>query len=801
MTMLDPARSVARHVGVRAARLEDRPFVTGGGRYTDDIELPAMVHAAIIRSPVAHGIVRGIDSSGLTTPVDLVLGPDEIATTTDPMPIVWIMPGQWQTERPLYDGRVRFVGDPIGVVVAADRYAAEDALDELVLDIEELPPVIGIDAALSDASLIYPDSGTNLMAQWSAGDDDAHTDAVFAAADHVLSLPLSIGRVAGVPIEPRGIVVDPGRPGFDGLPDKITIWTSTQAPHAVRDAVAEVCRLPQHRIRVIGPDVGGAFGVKDHMYEDELMVVLAALRLMKPVKWIEDRVESLTVTTQARDERYTVEVAYDDDGTLHGIRVDAVRNVGAYFSLFGAGPLFAMTGTIGGPYTWKAVTAHARAVASTTVPSHSYRGFGQAQATFVRETAIDAVAQALSMDPFDLRLRNCITPDMQPYQLRTGPMRYDDGDYPQSLRLARAMAATWDDPPDDGRRWGTACSINIQQAGVGPSQGNPHVGLQIGSWESTTVRMERDGTVRVYVGVSSHGQGHVTTFAQLVADRLGLDPSQIDIIHSDTDVTPYSAYGTAASRSIAVGGGATIKAAEQLATRLVALAATLLKVAPHEIVLYDGSAFSSEDPTKTVPIAEVASWAWQGWAMPEGYEAGLVEHAVYEPPEFTWSYSTHVCRVAIDPDTGVVEIDRYALVLDCGTIVNPMIVEGQLHGGVAQGLGPALYEEALVDEHGQPQTDTLLTYLIPTSATVPDMDIAFMVVPSPHTPGGMKGMGEGGTNGAFSVVVNAVRAALPEHVNRLTHTPFTPSRIWDAIHPEASPTRPTHPTRPTRPVL
>ena len=786
-TMLEPARSVTRHVGARRARLEDRPLLTGGGCYTDDIELPRMAHAAIIRSPVANGMVRRIRSDRLTTPVDLVLGPDEIAAATDPYRVLWIMPNQWQTERPLYDGRVRFVGDPIGVVVAADRYAAEDALDELDVLIDELPPVVGLDAALADERLVYPDHDTNLMAHWSAGDDDAHTDAVFAAADRTLSIPLRIGRVAGVPIEPRGIVVDPGRPGWDGLPDKITVWTSTQAPHAVRDAIAEVCRLPQHRIRVIGPDVGGGFGVKDHIYEDELMVVLAAIRLGRPVKWIEDRRESLTTTTQARDERHVVEVAYDDDGALRGIRVAADRDCGAYFSIFGAGPLFAMTGTIGGPYTWDAVTAHARAFATNTCPTHSYRGFGQAQATFVRELAVDAVAADLGMDPFDLRLRNCITPDQQPFPLRTGPMFYDDGDYPESLRRARALAAAWPDPPEDGRRWGTACSINIQQAGVGPSQGNPHVGLSIGSWESTTIRMERDGTVRVYVGVSSHGQGHATTFAQLVADRLGIDPSQVEIIHSDTDVAPYSAYGTAASRSIAVGGGATVRAAEQLASRLVSLAALLLETDPTNVMFLDGDAVSRDDPSRRLPLAAVADRAWQGWGIPEGYEAGLVEHAVYEPPEFTWSYSTHVCRLAVDTTTGQIEIDRYAMVLDCGTVVNPTIVEGQLHGGMVQGLGPALCEEVLVDDAGVPLTTTLLDYLIPSSAIVPDMQVELMEIPSPHTPGGMKGMGEGGTNGAFSCIANAVRAALPEHADRLTRTPFTPSRVWDAVHTEGTP--------------
>ena len=791
MTLLEPRRATPRHVGRRVARLEDRPFLVGDGRYCDDIELPGMLHAAIIRSAEPHGIIRSFDIGELTVPVDLMLGPDEIAAASDPGSNHWILPGQWQTERALIDGRVRFVGDPIGIVVAADRYLAEDALDEIYVDIDPLPPVIGIDAALDGTTLLDPDqpvvegrAPSNVMAAWSAGDDDAHCDAVFASAQHCVSLDLSIGRVAGVPMEPRAIVVDPGRPGRDGRPEMLTIWTSTQAPHAIRDAVAEVCRMPQHRIRVVCPDVGGGFGVKDHAYSDELFVVLAAMRLGRPVKWIEDRWESLTTTTQARDERYRVDVAFDDDGTLRGIRVDAIRDCGAYFKIFGAGPLFAMTGTIGGPYRWQAVTAHARAVATTTCPSHSYRGFGQTQATFVRETAIDAVAAELGLDPFELRIRNCITPEEQPYQLRTGPMHYDDGDYPESLRRARAMAATWGAPPEDGRRWGVGSTIYVQQAGVGPSQGNPHVGLQVGSWESTTLRMERDGTVRAYVGVSSHGQGHATTFAQLIADRLGCEPEQVEIIQSDTDVTPYSAYGTAASRSIAVGGGSAILAAEQMATRLTAIAAELLEAAPDDVVLCEGTATVRGTPTKSITIEEVAQRAWQGWGLPDGYDAGLVEHAVYEPSEFTWSYATHVCRVAVDVDSGVIEVDRYAVVMDCGTIVNPTIVEGQIHGGVAQGLGPALCEEVVVDETGQPRTTTLLDYLVPTSSVMPDIDVEFMVTPSPHTPGGMKGMGEGGTNGGFSCVVNAVRAALPEATARLTHTPFTPQRVWRALHPD-----------------
>ena len=769
------------HVGSRLARVEDPQLLRGDARFCDDIELPRMLHAAILRSPVAHGTLRGIDRTGLTAPVTAVFGPELAWDRTGPVEVVWRQPNSWQDDRPLVDRTVRYVGEPVGVVVSSSRYEAEDALDEVVVDIEPLAPVITIDDALSGATLLYPEAGTNVFSHWTSGDDPGLVDAVFAAADHTLSIPMSMGRVIGAPMEGRGIVVDPGRrPG-----DKITIWTSTQAPHAVRDCVAEVCRIPQHRIRVIAPDVGGGFGVKDHIYEDELLVVLAAIELGRPVKWIEDRWESLVTTAQARDERYTVDVAFDDDGRLRGLRVDAIRNCGALLNIFGAGPLFTLTGTVPGPYRWDAVSCRATAVATTTTPTAAYRGFGQTQSTYVRERAVDIVAHHLGMDPVELRLANLIQPDELPYPIRTVPTTYDNGDYPEALRLARTMAEAWEAPEDDGRTRGTGYATYVQMAGVGPSQGNPHIGLSIGSWESTTLRMERDGTVRAYVGVSPHGQGHATTFSQLIADRLGVDPSSVELIYSDTDVTPYSSYGTAASRSIAVGGGATVRAADQLASRIRQVAAEMLEAAPEDIVLANGRATVAGTRIGHT-IGEVANRAWQGWALPDGLDAGLVEHAVYEPEEFTYSYASHVCRVAVDPDTGIVEVERYAVASDCGTIVNPTIVEGQTHGGVAQGLGPAILEHGVVDEDGQPRTTTFLDYLLPTASDVPDIEIAHLEHPSPYTPGGMKGMGEGGTNGGFACVMNAVAAALGDANPRATHAPLTPTVVWELLRSVAT---------------
>ncbi|MGZ4706619.1 MAG: xanthine dehydrogenase family protein molybdopterin-binding subunit, partial [Acidimicrobiales bacterium] len=610
-----------------------------------------------------------------------------------------------------------------------------------------------------------------------AGDTDEHVRDVLDDCDHVLRTRLSIGRLAGAPIECRGIVAAPDPSG------KLTVWASTQAPHAVRDTIARVCGLPQHQIRVIAPDVGGGFGVKDHIYEDELMVCLAALELGRPVKWIEDRYESLIATHGARDEGYDVEVGFDADGRLRALRVDAVRANGAYLSIFGGGPLFTMGGMVPGPYTWEAVRTTGRVVATTTTPLGAYRGFGQTQACFVRERVVDLVAAELDIDPAELRQRNLVRPDQQPYALRTVPITFDNGDYPAALELARAMAASWPAAADDGLSRGVGYCTYVQMAAVGPSIGNRAIGLDVGGWERATVRMERDGTVRVIIGVTPQGQGHETTFAQLVADRLGVALASIEVIHSDTDHTPYSAYGTAASRSIAVGGGATIRAADALALRVRAIAADLLEAAPDDIVLRDGQA-TVAGTTVGLQLAEVADRAWQGWELPDGLDPGLIEWATYDPTAFTFSYATHVCRAAVDRETGAIAIERYAVVHDCGTVVNPTIVEGQIHGGIAQGLGGALLEAVVHDDEAQPRSTTFLDYLLPVSASMPDVEIAHLVTPSPTTPGGMKGMGEGGTNGAFACVVNAVAAAVPDVAARVTTTPVTPTVLWSLLHPD-----------------
>lgn len=760
------------YTGKRIARRNDGSFLHGSGQYTDDLDPADMLHAAIIRSPVANGTLIGFDVADVPSTAT-VLGPDALAEhVVGDLPVVWKLGGQWQERTPLLDTHLRYVGQPIGIVVAASRALAEDAAEAVILDIVDLPIVVDAKEALAaDAPLLYPDSNSNVLAAFEAGDTADHIEEVFAAADRTLLTTIHIGRVHGVPMENRGLVVVPSPSG------SLTITTSTQTAHAVRDVVCEVLGKRQNAVRVVAPDVGGGFGLKDHVYEDEIMTVIAAVVIGRPVKWIEDRNESFLTTTHARDEVHEVEVAFDFDGTLRGLRVDAVRNAGARFSIFGGGPLFAAFGVLPGPYKWDAIRGYGRLVATNTMSTGAYRGFGQTQAALVRERAVDLVAEALGRDPIDLRVQNMIRPEELPYGTRTF-IEYDSGDYPSAaLRAAELiMEPAW---PEDGKVRGVGYCCYVQMTGIGNSDTNRAIGLDIGGFETADVRLEPDGTVRVATGVSPHGQGLETTIPQLVADELGVNIDDVELIWGDTETTPYSAYGTAASRSIALGGGSAVLASQKVAEQIRQVAGTMLEASPDDIRLTNGAA-TVAGTNVSVLIRDVAKRASQGFGMPEGVGPGLHARHAYDPTSATFSYATHACRVAVDVATGEVVVEDYVVVNDCGVMVNPTIIEGQIHGGVAQGLGAALMEEVLYDKNGQPLSSTMLDYQVPVSASIPDIRIEHMETPSPFTPGGMKGMGEGGTNGAYACVVNAVMAALPDVDNSTLHTPLTPARVWEA---------------------
>ncbi|MGI9623693.1 MAG: xanthine dehydrogenase family protein molybdopterin-binding subunit [Acidimicrobiales bacterium] len=777
----ESAMSEARRtfVGQRVPRVNDHAPLHGEAEFVDDMSPPGLLHAAIVRSPVAHGILRGFDASALPFGVT-VLGPRDLAALVSAeLPVIWKLGDQTQVSTPLVDDHLRYVGQPIGIVIAESRAAAEDGVDLVELDIEDFPSLATMaDALAPDAQLLYPESKSNVLCSFPAGDDPVHTQNVFDDSDRVLSTRITIGRVHGLSIEPRGVVAVPGQRG------SLTIYTSTQTAHSVRDVVCQVMSRRSSAVRVVAPDVGGGFGLKDHVYEDELMAIIAADHLGLPVKWVEDRLEAFLTTTHARDEVHDVEIAFDADGTLRGLRLESKRNAGGRFAIFGGGPLFTAFGVLPGPYKWEAVSAHGRLVATNTMSTGAYRGFGQTQAALIRERAVDLVAAELGRDRVDLRAQNMIGSTELPYQIRTF-LQYDSGDYERALRRAAELVEPDGEPSadeGDGRLRGTGYCSYVQMSGIGPSDANEMIGLEIGGFESANVRLEPDGTVRIATGVSPHGQGLETTIPQLVADELGVDIGDVELIWGDTDATPYSAYGTAASRSIALGGGSAVVASREIAEKIRNIAAEMLEAAPADIELRDGQAIVA-GTNVSVAIREVARRAWQGFGMPEDTQPGLAAMHSYDPPTATFSYATHACRVAVDPDTGQVEVEKYVVVNDCGTMVNPTIVEGQIHGGVAQGLGAALVEEMAYDETGQPLSSTMLDYHVPVSAMMPDIEIEHIETPSPHTPGGMKGMGEGGTNGAFTALVNAVVAALPHADWTEIRTPLTPARVWEAARP------------------
>ena len=773
----------ARFVGRSVPRVNDETMLRGDGRYVADLAagMAGVMRAAVIRSPVAHGILEGLEVGDLPAGTQL-LGPEELRSRTKgDFAVLWQLADQYQTSTALLDDRVRYAGQPVGVVTAGSAAAAADAAEEILPLIRELPAVTDpLDALEPGAPHLWDGVEGNLLAACTTGDSAEHTEAVFAAADRYLRTRLVIGRLSGAPMEGRGVLA------YTEPTGKLVVHTSTQAPHAARDSICEVLGMPQNRVRVVAPDVGGGFGLKDHFYEDEMMVVIAAVVLGRPVLWTETRTESLLATTHARGETCDVEVAFDDDGTLRGLRVDAVRNAGAQCSVFAGGPLFVALGMAPGPYTWDAVAGTGRLAATNTMPTGAYRGFGQTQAALIGEQAVDLVARALGRHPAELREQNMIRPETQPYTTRTH-VTYDNGDYSVPLRRARELIEeriASGPPPTDGRLRGVGCASHVQLAGVGPSYLNEMLGLRLGGYESAVVRMESDASVRLYTGVSPHGQGLETTLAQLLADELGVDTSDVEVIHSDTDVTPYSAYGTAASRSMALGGGSAVIAGRELAGRIRAIAAEMLEANPADLTLAGGRA-TVAGTASSVSLAEVAAAAHRGFGLPDGQAPGLTASHVFDPPGLTFSFATHACTVAVDPELGSVEITDYVAVLDCGTVVNPVIVQGQVHGGAAQGIGAALTEEIVYDAGGQPRTTTLMDYLVPTPDVLPDITVEHFETPSPHTPGGMKGMGEGGTNAAFSCVLNAVLDALAgaRISGQTLATPLSPERIWRKLQP------------------
>ncbi|MFF5205638.1 xanthine dehydrogenase family protein molybdopterin-binding subunit [Streptosporangium sp. NPDC000396] len=755
------------YVGTRTPRREDSRLLTGSGKFVGDVRLPGMVHAAIVRSPVAHGRVarRAVEAARAADGVLDVITADDAATVR--LPCVSVAPGQRATSYPALEETIRYAGQPLAVVVARTPEAAQDAAELIDLEFDELPAVIGVEAALeSGAALLYPDWGTNLVTDFEIGDTDC--DEAIARADHVVEMTFRLGRAAPSPVEPRGIVAAYAE-------GTLTVWAATQAPHHVRDHAAEALGLSHHRVRVIGCDVGGGFGAKEHLYPDEALVCLAAIRSGLPVRWIESRSDHLVATLPARDAVHRGRLALDADGRFVALHCDILGDLGAHPSNVGTSPIAVSAIMLPGPYRFERAGARVRAAVTTTTPIGSYRGFGQPEVTWTRERLIDEAARLLGEDPVEVRLRNMIGPGELPHTTRTW-QAYDSGDYPHALRTLRKLVRPM--PSRDGRRRGVGFSCHVEATGLGPSMQMKAAGQMAGGFETAVVRMDLDASVVVHAGVVGMGQGIETTLAQLAADGVGVPLERVHVVLGDTSATPYSSIGSIASRSLVVGGGALNRAAALLRDRIVAIAAHQLEAAPDDLEIVGDAVRVKGDPAACRTLQEIAASAWRGWDLPEGMSPGLEERVTHDPSAYTYAYGAHAAAVAVDEETGAVEVEGYWVVGDSGVLVNPAIVEGQLRGGVVQGIGMALTEEIVYTADGQP----LAEYLLPTVREVPEIEIVLMETPSPITPGGMKGVGEAGTIGPPAAIGNAVAAALPEIAGRIIATPLTPQVVWSSIN-------------------
>jgi carbon-monoxide dehydrogenase large subunit len=764
-------------------------LIRGQGRFVDDIRLPGMLHAAVLRSPVAHATLRTLDLSATAkmTGVHAVLGPDEVGARTTPMAVPILAKVQQQRSVPILtaDGRLRYVGEPIAIVAADTRARAEDATESIVFEFDPLPAVTDVDRALApDASLLYPDWGSNVAFELAAGGDP---DAVIAAAPVVIEQQFDVGRVAPSPMEGRGAVasIDPGT-------GDLTLWTSTQSPQYVRQVCAEVLGLPQSRIRVIVPDMGGGFGQKDHPYPEEMLVCLLAMACGRPVKWIEDRRENLISSNHAREQRHRVRLASDAEGRILAMSTAIQIDAGANLHARGPGPANLSTTAMPGPYRFASFSAQTKGIVTNKTPFGAYRGYGHPEAVFVMERAVDMLAARLGLDPAEVRFRNLVTPDQMPFTSAAG-RAYDSGDYPEALR--RVMTLIDHDhwrreqrrARDEGRYVGVGVAINVESTGLGPVAVVERQGWRVGGYETAIVQLMPDGTATVRMALPSCGQGMEVALAQLVGDELRIGIDDVNVILNDTAQTPFSGLGTVASRGTAVGGSAVVRAARGIRTKLVAVAAQELGVEVEDIELGDGGRLCVRGSDKGMLVTDAATLIQRGIRLPQGVTPGLEVTAIFQPLSIPFSYTSQAAVVEVDPETGFVQILSYAAVDDCGTVVNPAEVDAQLVGAIAQGIGEALYEELVYDDDGQLLNASFMDYLIPTVAEVPAISLGHLEIPSPHTEHGVKGVGEAGIVAVMAVLGNAISDALAPFGVQVTRMPASPGYIRSLIREAAAP--------------
>lgn len=773
-------------IGQRIKRKEDPRLITGNGVYVDDIQLPGMTHAVIVRSPHAHARIVHIDAErALAAPgvVAVVTGEEMKKAMVAPIPCFWAPPFvQNPPHWPLAVDTARYVGDGVAVVVADAAAAARDAADLIQVEYEPLPAAADLEsAARPDAPKVHAELANNITYEFKFATDNI--DQAFAGADVVVKTRNVQQRLVPNAMEPRAALAE-----FRKYSGEVTLWSTTQNPHLLKTFVAACLNIPEQNLRVIAPDVGGGFGSKISMYPEDYIVTYLAMKLGRPVKWTATRQESFLATTHGRRGVAEVEMAARRDGTILGCRINWLADMGAYnMAITTFTPLLGF-GVSPGPYRWQEHAIDVTAVFTNTMSTDAYRGAGRPEATYYLERTIDALARELNMDPAAVRRKNFVRKDEFPYTNPTGFVM-DSGDYETALSRALEAAGYQELRQDQARRrqqggklLGIGISSYIEACGVGPSKALAAVAFGGNLFDAATVRVEHTGKVTVYTGASAHGQGHETTFAQIVADQLGVAVADVAVLHGDTGRGPVG-LGTYGSRSLAVAGAAMYQALQQIKDKARRIAAHRLECHPDDVEIDEGRIAVKGSPDRSIAFAEIAAAANFGSHMnyPEDLDPGLEATVYWQPENFTWPFGTHICVVEVDPEDGKVQIQRYVAVDDAGTIINPLIADGQVHGGIAQGIAQALFEELVYDPSGQPLGTSLMDYAVPTAPELPAFENHYTHTPTPVNPLGAKGIGEAGTIGAAPAVVNAVVDALSHLGVREIDMPLTPERVWKAI--------------------
>ncbi len=766
----------------RLQRKEDPRFVRGKGNYVDDIVLPGMLHGAILRAPVAHARLVSIDTTrALAHPkvVAVITGKD-----LEGLKLAWAPTLSADVQAVLVTDKVRFQGQEVAFVIAEDRYAARDALELIDVDYDVLRPVTDARKAMDPDAPVIRDEiegrTDNHIFDWEAG-NAAETDAVFASADVIVSQEIVYPRVHPAPMETCGAVAD-----FDAVSGKLTLYETSQAPHAHRTLFALVAGIPEHKIRIVSPDIGGGFGNKVGIYPGYILAVVGSIVTGRPVKWVEDRSENLMSTSFARDYIMQGEIAATKDGKILAVRTNVLADHGAFNATaqptkYPAGFFHIFTGS----YDLQAAHCKVTGVYTNKAPGGvAYAcSFRVTEAVYLVERLVDMLARKLEMDPAELRLKNFIKPEQFPYKNKTG-WEYDSGDYERAMRLSMEIAGYDDlrreqrEKRERGELMGIGISFFTETVGAGPRSHMDIVGL--GMNDGAELRVHPTGKAVVRISVQSQGQGHETTFAQIVAEEIGIPPEDIDVVHGDTDQTPFG-LGTYGSRSTPVSGAAVALVARKVREKAKFIAAAMLETRPEDLEWEKGRWFVKGDPSVGKTIAEIAMGAHGTVALPEGIDGNLDAEVTYDPPNLTFPFGAYICVVDVDPGTGHVKVRRFIAVDDCGTRINPMIIEGQVHGGLTDGVGMALMQIIEFDEDGNCLGGSFMDYLIPTAIEVPDWETGFTVTPSPHHPIGAKGIGESATVGSPPAIVNAVVDALSPFGITHMDMPCTPARVWAAM--------------------